>query len=274
MTSKCYRIRHSRGRRLPILLSSPHSGIEFPLEVGAKIKRRYVELPEDTDFFIDQLYDFGPAVGMTQISALYSRYVIDLNRDPSGSGLYADGRSETGLVPVKTFSQQLLYEYGCEPTEEEISRRLDAYYWPYYHRVERELQLLKHEFGEVIFFDCHSIKRVVKSIRSEPFPDLIVGTLDGKTVSTKLQEIFIKGVSQGGIYQVSNNIPFKGGHLTRYFGKPSDGVHAIQLEMSQDIYLNEDRSAIDEEKAQELRRLLKESLLSLVNVLLNDEKAK
>jgi len=262
-STSLFNIFRPEGKRLPILLSSPHSGTEFPSEIVSQYENKHVQSPSDTDLLIDKLYDFAPSLGMTQITANYSRYVIDLNRSPKGESLYGDGRSETNLVPVTTFDQEPLFVKGKKPNLEEIQRRKENYFWPYYKQIEEELASLKKEFGKVIFFDCHSIRRLVKSIQPDPFPDLIIGTLEGKTAENKLEKKFQAVLEKSFSYQVSYNSPFKGGHLTRYFGDPENGINAVQLEMAQDLYLSEDRSELDQSKIKPLRNILSEALLAL-----------
>jgi N-formylglutamate amidohydrolase len=240
----------------PVILSSPHSGTFLPPEIQLVIKNKFSQNPEDTDWFIDQLYDFAPAIGMTLITAKYSRYAIDLNRDPNGKRLYQDNRAETGLVPVRSFGNEELYEAGRTPDAPEIERRIIRYYEPYYAALTSRLQERRKQFGSVLFFDCHSIKRTVPSIRSAPFPDLIIGTQDGQTANQRLCAVVQASLAKHSNYDVAYNDPFKGGHLTRWFGKPDQGVHAIQLEMSQDLYLNSGTNQIDPEKWENVRRVL------------------
>ena len=255
--SPIFRIIPPMGSISPIVLSSPHSGTLFPREILPQIKQRYYECPEDTDWHIDCLYDFAPDMGMTLIAANCSRYVIDLNRDPRGQALYQDQRVETGLVPIRSFANEPLYTEGQEPNSNEISRRIAAYYDPYYAGIQRLIDERQAEFGSVLFFDCHSIRRNVPSIRKAPFPDLIIGTQDGRTADPKLCAIAQASLARHSRYQVSYNDPFKGGYLTRWFGKPEKNVHAIQLEMSQDLYLEEGSTKIDQSKWELLRSVLK-----------------
>ncbi|RLA65571.1 MAG: N-formylglutamate deformylase [Epsilonproteobacteria bacterium] len=257
-----YAIKKPLGKRLPILLSSPHSGVNFPAEIIKSFKQDIIDHPLDTDWFIDRLYDFAPTMGITQISANYSRYVVDLNRDFKGEGLYHDGRFLTGVVPSHSFSKTPLYKDG-PPTSDEIKNRLQKYFWPYYKKVEELLADIKKEFGYAIFFDCHSIKRNVSSISEHSFPDLILGDNDGKTADSKLIDVTLETLGARKIFEVYHNTPFKGGHLTRWFGKPEEGIHALQLEMSQDLYLDESNDHYMELRAALIRDRLKETLINL-----------
>lgn len=259
---KVYSVISPKEKRVPILLSSPHSGTDFPLELRHLFRPEVIQRPEDTDWFVNDLYDFSLEMNISQICAEFSRYVVDLNRDFRGESLYQDGRFLTGVVPTQTFSKKDLYIKEI-PSPSEIERRLKIYYWPYYYKISEILLDLKKEFGYAILFDCHSIKRNVPSISSEPFPDLILGDNDSNSANTILSEMALKTLSENKLFNVSHNIPFKGGHITRWFGKPHENIHALQLEMSQDLYLDEDTGSYNELKATVIRERLRATLEGL-----------
>lgn len=248
----------------PILISVPHSGTSFPSSVREYYTDKALNCPEDTDWFIHELYDFAPEMGIELVMAPNSRYVIDLNRSPENSSLYSDGRSQTSLTPSCTFLGENILKKEI-PTEE-IKRRLDQFYWPYYKELERKLNLRVKKFGKALLFDAHSIKRNVKTIREQPFPDMILGDADQTTASEVLISTALKALASGD-YQVEHNNPFKGGHITRYFGNLNKNVHALQLEMSQDIYMNEKSTTYNKEKADKVRELLKKFFKKLTLVL-------
>lgn len=262
---KVYSLLMPKEKRVPILLSSPHSGTDFPLELRHLFRPEVIEKPEDTDWFVHDLYDFAIDLNISQISAEFSRYVVDLNRDFKGESLYQDGRFITGVVPTQSFSRKELYIKEI-PSPTEIQRRLKIYYWPYYYKISEILLDLKNEFGYAILFDCHSIKRNVPSISSEPFPDLILGDNDSKSANTILSEVVLKSLSENKLFGVSHNTPFKGGHITRWFGKPQENIHALQLEMSQDLYLDEETGAYNELKATIIRERLRAAMENLYEI--------
>jgi N-formylglutamate deformylase len=222
---------------LPIVVSCPHVGTYVPDDIKDQMVPGIAEATEDTDWFVHDLYNFCPKIGITLIKANYSRFVIDLNRDPSGKSLYKDNRRQTAIVPLTTFDGKSIYKNG-EVSPQEIARRRGLYFDPYHDAINAELQKLKQQFPNVLFFDAHSIKRLVKSIQDGPFPDVIIGDNDGTTAHANLTTSAIKSLTKGG-FNVSHNKPFKGGYLTRSQGRPSEFIHALQLEMSQDLYMNE-----------------------------------
>lgn len=255
------------GPRLPILISIPHCGTEFPPELQDRFLPEILEYPDDTDWFVHSLYDFCERHGVTIIQSRYSRYVIDLNRDPAGQNLYDDGRTETGLLPDKTFAGAPLYKDGRGPTPCEVEERLLKYFVPYYRKIESVLRELRLTSRQVMLWDAHSIPRHVPSVRAEPFPDLMLGNQDGKTAHPKLVELALAKLSRGNRFKVANNNPFKGGYITRYFGKPANRVHALQLEMSQDVYLDPEKGTFDSARAERIQPILHDTIMSLAELL-------
>ncbi len=254
--------------RVPILLSVPHCGIEFPEEIKAEYKKSLIQAPDDTDWFVHQLYDFAPALGITMIHARYSRWVIDLNRDPQSKPLYSDGRIITALCPTTTFFGESIYIDGRkELGDEEVRRRVELYYTPYHRKIQELLDDLKRKFGKVLLWDCHSIKQFVPTIHKEKFPDLILGDADGTSASPGLIETAINSLEAGG-YNFNHNHPFKGGYITRYFGKPSENQHALQLEMTKVNYMDDAEKKYDPVRANKMRKVLQMTLSKLTYLVL------
>ncbi|MBS1977061.1 MAG: N-formylglutamate amidohydrolase [Bacteroidetes bacterium] len=252
---------------VPVLLSIPHCGTEFPEDLKDEFDPNLMRSPDDTDWFVDRLYDFAPSMGITMISARYSRWVIDLNRDPQSKPLYSDGRLITGLCPVTTFLGEPLYnDKRKEITTSEIQRRIEVYYRPYHEKIQSQLTTLKERFGSVLLWDCHSIRQVVPTISKEKFPDLILGDADGTSASPGIIETILSTLDHSR-YHVRHNHPFKGGQITRHFGKPTERQHAVQLEMTKVNYMKDDELRYDEARASEMRMLLKKVLEKLINTL-------
>lgn len=222
----------------PILVSIPHAGTYFPMSEQSYFRTEVLNHPEDTDWFVDQLYSFAPDLGISIICANYSRYVIDLNRSPNDQKLYDPNRKETGLLPSHSFSGKPLYKDERLPDSTVRSRRLEHYYWPYYSAIRAHLEELQTSFSRVLLFEAHSIKRCVPMIQKQPFSDIILGNQDHKCCPPTLIDAAKKQL-EAEDFNVSINAPFKGGHLTRYFGQRESGIYSLQLEMSQDLYMDE-----------------------------------
>ncbi|MCB0427211.1 MAG: N-formylglutamate amidohydrolase [Mangrovimonas sp.] len=260
-----YNLIEPKNKKVPIIISSPHSGTFFPDEVKAQLKPNMVAHPDDTDWFIDQLYDFADDMGMAMITANYNRWVIDLNRDPGSVPLYNDGRVITNLVPTTNFNGDKLY-VAEEPTAEEIQRRLIAYYLPYHQKIQELIEATKAEFGRVLLFDAHSIRKVVPGIQKDPFPDLILGDNDKTSASKEVIDTIFRMLKNSD-YRVEHNHPFKGGHITRSFGNPDNNVHALQLEMAKTNYMDNTQTQYDTYRANKIRSLLKRTFDKLISTL-------
>jgi N-formylglutamate deformylase len=256
------------GRRVPVILSVPHSGTEVPDELKTHFRAELTARPDDTDWFVHDLYDFAPALGITVIHARYSRWVIDLNRNPESVPLYNDGRIITELVPKTDFLGNEIYvDKKHLPDEAEIARRSENYYRPYYRKIESLLAESVDEFGQALLWDAHSIRRFVPTIQEAPFPDLILGDNDEKSARPEIIEIALEGLKRGK-YGVNHNSPFKGGNLTRHFGKPDRRVHALQLEMAKTNYMDDDELTFNENRANEMRIVLRPVFERLIDFLL------
>ncbi len=267
MNSNPFYIIEPKAEKLPFVLSIPHCGTEFPADLINQYAAESLEVLDDTDWYLEKLYDFAAELGITTIYAKYSRRVIDLNREPKGKPLYDDGRIITAVCPTTDFFGEDIYaKKEFEPNEAEIERRLENYYHPYHQKIDDIIGDLKNEFGQVLFWDAHSIRRRVETIRKEPFPDFILGDNDGRTADKKFIEIALETLKTSD-WQINHNEPFKGGFLTRSKGKPSENVHALQLEMSKDLYMDAKELNYDFEKAEKVKKLLKRTFENLISEL-------
>jgi N-formylglutamate deformylase len=245
---------------LPIVVSVPHCGVDFPNEVKAEFKTDLIKAPDDTDWFVDVLYDFVVDMGITLISAKYSRWVIDLNRDVDSKPLYTDGRIITALCPTTTFLGEPLYNDERKGVDtNEVQRRLKEYYYPYHQKIQFLLDETKKKFGKVLLWDCHSIRQIVPTIQKDKFPDLILGDADERACDPRLITIALKNLGSAG-YSLNHNQPFKGGAITRSFGRPSDNQHALQLEMTKVNYMDDSETRYDKVRADKMREVLKRTL--------------
>ena len=130
--------------------------------------------------------------------------------------------------------------------------------------------MAKANFGKALLWDCHSVRRIVPSIYAQPFPDLILGSADGTSAATNIIDKTLALLSNGS-YSLSHNHPFKGGHITRYFGKPEKEQHALQLEMVKTLYMDDSERLYDEERAGKKQTLLKQTLTTLHQLLLQNK---
>ena len=221
----------------PLLVSFPHAGTEIPDDLAARMTPEALQRA-DVDWHLPRLYDFVHAMGASTIAARFARHVIDLNRPPEDTSLYP-GQDVTGLLPLDTFRKEPLYLPGQGPRDGEAAERVERYWRPYHDALRAELERLRARHGSVVLWDAHSIASVMPRFFDGKLPDLNLGTADGRSCAPAMQaaaEAVLAG--QAEFTHVSNG-RFKGGHITRFYGSPERGVHALQLEMCQSTYMDE-----------------------------------
>ena len=249
---------------MPLLVSIPHAGLGLPDSVSARLTPVAMELG-DTDWHIPQLYDFLQDIGASVIAADQSRYVVDLNRPPDGASLYP-GQATTGLAPTTTFDGESLYKNGTEPTEAEIAERVETVWHPYHARLELELDRLRQQFGYALLWDAHSIRSKVPRLFSGRLPDLNFGTNAGQSCDPKLVKRILAVAEETDAYTHVLNGRFKGGFITRRYGAPENDIHAVQLELSQATYMQEEPPyPFLEEKAAGIRPVLRRLLETMLD---------
>jgi N-formylglutamate deformylase len=234
-TEPAFRFR--QGTR-PLLISMPHVGTHVPPALAARLTDEARRVP-DTDWHLERLYDFADALGASVLVATHSRFVIDLNRPPDGASLYP-GQSVTGLCPVDLFDDQPLYSDPADvPGEDEIAQRREVIWQPYHAQLAQELARLREVHGVAALWDAHSIRSVLPRFFEGQLPDLNLGTANGASCDPALAEQLLAIGKQATGYTAVLNGRFKGGHITRQYGNPAQGIHAVQLEMTQCSYMQE-----------------------------------
>jgi len=223
-----------RQGRAPLLVSFPHTGLSIPPEfeaglVSLALARR------DADWHIDKLYAFAEELDATTVHTAVSRTVIDVNRDPSGASLYP-GQATTGLVPTETFDGRPLYRDGAAPTPQEIERRKAGYFAPYHAALAAELKRLRGIHKTVVLYDCHSIRSVIPRLFPGELPVFNIGTNNGVSCDPSLARA-VEAICAASQWPHVVNGRFKGGWITRTYGKPGDGIHTVQMELALRGYL-------------------------------------
>ncbi len=253
--------------KVPILISVPHCGTSLTDDFKNRISSPKILKTPDTDWYLEDLYGFASSLGIPTIKAVYSRYMIDLNRQlPSDRSLYQDKNRATALVPLSTFHGVPIYKKEMEPNGREINQRIETYYHPYYQAVHNILQKLKKQFSYVLLFDGHSIKGVVPDIQREPFHDYHPANRSGTTCPPEFMEQAERIITK---YKrsCSPNFPFMGGNITRNFYSKAEGIFTFQLEMSQRIYMNEQSLEKDHDGWKETLIIIKEIVESFMLLL-------
>ena len=242
----------------PLLVSLPHDGTELPDVIAARMTESARHVP-DTDWHVSRLYAFARAMGASVIVPRHSRYVVDLNRPPDDMSLYP-GQNTTGLCPIAQFSGALVYRDGEQPTPAEIEARVGTYWRPYHDALVAELARLRTQHERVLLWEGHSIRGEVPFLFDGRLPDLNVGTASGASCSPQLQARLQRVLAAQGDYDFVVNGRFKGGYITRRYGDPANGIDAVQLEISQRNYMDEDSFTYDEAKAERLQAMIRRLL--------------
>jgi len=240
----------------PLLVSVPHDGRELPLDLLDRITPDGREIP-DTDWHVARLYDFAKELGASMLVARYSRYVVDLNRPADDRSLYP-GRAATGLCPEQTFAGDRIYARGGVGHDEK-KRRIEKYWRPYHAALDAELDRLQDGHGRVVLWDAHSIPSVVPRLFDGELPHLNVGTNDGASCDPGLAAAVTR-IAEASRFSSVRDGRFRGGYITRHYGRPGANRHALQLEIAQRSYMNEDTRDFDESRAETLRAVIREML--------------
>ncbi|WP_102960595.1 N-formylglutamate deformylase [Mangrovicella endophytica] len=263
----------SRGTS-PVILACPHVGTELPAAVADRLDANG-RLLADTDWHIDRLYD-GLLPNATTVCATFHRYVIDANRDPEGVSLYP-GQNTTGLIPETDFDGVPIWAKGAGPTQDDTAERLAAFHAPYHAALAAEIARVKAIHGVAVLYDCHSIRSTIPFLFEGRLPDLNIGTASGTSCAPAIEAAVARHAAAAEGYTSVLNGRFLGGWTTRHYGRPSDGVHAIQMEIAQSAYLATEAVpfAYDEAKAERLRAVLKTILTDIeaIALTLKDQSA-
>lgn len=246
----------------PLLVSLPHDGTAVPDDIAARLAPDARRVP-DTDWHVARLYGFARELGASLIVPKFSRYVIDLNRGEDDVSLYP-GQNTTGLCPVLRFSGEPVYLPGQEPDEDEVRERVDRYWRPYHAALRGELDRIHAGHGRAVLWEGHSIKGDLPFLFEGRLPDLNLGTAGGASCSPALQARLEDVLAAQDGYGFVANGRFKGGHITRHYGDPANGIDAVQLEISQRCYMDEESFAYDEAKAARLQAVLRALLQATI----------
>lgn len=220
----------------PIVLGLPHTGTDVPGDIWEALNDRGQALA-DTDWHIHRLYD-GLLAEVTTVRTPIHRYAIDVNRPPGWQSLYP-GQNTTGLCPLTDFDGLAIYRDGHTPDADEIERRRVAYHAPYHAALSAELDRVRRINGQAILYDCHSIRSVIPYLFDATLPDFNIGT-NSSTSCAPVVEKTVDGICAAAAGHTSVlNGRFKGGWTTRQYGRPAEGLHAIQMELAQSTYMQE-----------------------------------
>ena len=222
---------------IPLLVSFPHAGTEIPASIAARMTAAGRAVP-DTDWHLPQLYEFARLMGASTVQPRFSRYVIDLNRPPDDASLYP-GLTTTSLCTLHTFAGDPVYRSGQEPGADEIADRRELYWEPYHAMLANELDRIRERHGIALLLDAHSIASRLPRLFDGQLPDVNLGTHDGRSCALNLQAELTHALQRHPEYSHVVDGRFKGGYITRHYGRPADRLHAFQVELTQRTYMDE-----------------------------------
>jgi N-formylglutamate deformylase len=246
----------------PVVLGLPHTGTWLPPDVAARLNATGQTLA-DTDWHIDALYA-GLLPRATTVRATFHRYLLDANRAPDDASLYP-GRNTTGLCPLTDFDGAAIWRDGEEPGPEEIAARVAAFHAPYHAALAAEIDRVRALHGVAILYDCHSIRSEIPFLFDGVLPDFNIGTNDGASCAPVVEASVLmqcRAAEWGHTYVANGR--FKGGWTTRHYGRPGDGVHAVQMELAQASYMEERPPwTLRPDRAERIRTVLRAILENL-----------
>lgn len=252
MIDRAYRLMLPRRRMSMAVFSSPHSGRRYPPSFLARVRLDVDALRSSEDAFVDELVDCAPRRGAPLLAATYSRAYVDLNRaadelDPAvvhGAPRNAtNARLAAGLGVIPRVVAEGRAIMDGKITLFEAESRLARGYRPYHQCLARLLTDTRDRFGAAILFDCHSMPseaRRMAQTRGGTGAEIVLGDRYGASCAPAIYDAAHQAFVDAG-FSVARNAPFAGGHITQFYGKPAQNIHALQIEIDRGLYMDESR---------------------------------
>ncbi|MBI5517835.1 MAG: N-formylglutamate amidohydrolase [Deltaproteobacteria bacterium] len=241
-----FTLERPRGPAGPVLVEVPHAGLRVPEDVLGVLAAPPEALRRDADLLVDELYAGCVERGAARLVAGLSRYVVDLNRDEDD----VDELTVEGLGrPGRQCPRGVLWRQTADGAPAlsrplslaEYHARLERYYRPYHRALEDELQRLRARYGRAVLLAAHSMPSVGRSGRADAWvrrADVVPGTRGRSTAAGALIDVVDRHFRAAGL-TVRHDEPYRGGATTARWGRPSEGLHAIQVELNRGLYLDE-----------------------------------
>ena len=245
-------IRLPEEQTVPFVFNSPHSGRYYPADFLAATSLDKHEIRRSEDLLVDQLFAPVVRLGAPLMSAVYPRAYLDVNREPYElDPKMFDGRLPTyanvrslrvagglGTIPRVVSDAANIYK-GPMPVEEGLAR-IERIYRPYHDTLRHLLAQTHVAFGLAILIDCHSMPSNIRGGSSRVRPDFVLGDRFGASCMPELTDQATAALQRLG-YSVCRNKPYAGGFITEHYGRPSRGLHALQIEVNRSLYMDEFR---------------------------------
>jgi N-formylglutamate deformylase len=230
----------------PFVFASPHSGRQYPSSFAKATRLDSVTLRKSEDAFVDELFGVVTELGAPLVAARFPRAFVDVNRapnelDPAMFDAPVDPRAgprtarvAAGLGVIPRVVRDGIEIYGARLPAREANFRIERFYRPYHAALSELIAAARARFGAAIVIDCHSMPPTAKG------HEIVLGDCYGEAASPALSAQVQKLLSEAG-FTVARNSPYAGGYTTSIYGRPEDRVHALQIEISRTLYLDEHR---------------------------------
>lgn len=230
-----------------VIFASPHSGAIYPPDLLTRSKLSAHQLRRNEDIFIDHLFRSAVSAGAPLLRAMFPRVIVDVNRAASelppewealkngSDSAQPTPRAIAGLGVVPTYLSETQPIYSRMPDIDDVSNRLKRLYHPYHASLRSLLDTSLMRFGRALLVDCHSMPGFAPM--GSRRPDIILGDRFGTSCHSDTLALFRELFTNAG-YSVGINYPYAGGYTTTHYGKPQDGVEAVQIEVNRDLYVN------------------------------------
>jgi len=259
----------------PVLLTSPHSGRQYPAAFLASSRLDTLAIRRSEDSFVEELFAAAPSLGVPLLAANFPRAFCDVNReawelDPA---MFEDSlphyvnaaspRVSAGLGTIARIVGNGEPIYRQKLRFADAAARIAGCWHPYHQELQRLIDETVQKFGVCLVIDCHSMPGI-PGARGTKAPDVVLGDVHGTSCAAQMSS-FIEGkLTQQGL-KVRRNDPYAGGFITRHYGRPREGVHVLQLEFLRSLYMNEAQFA-KTPSFNGLAALLTELIATLVEV--------
>jgi N-formylglutamate amidohydrolase len=233
----------------PLVFNSAHSGRDYPERFLQMTRLDHLSIRQSEDAFVDELFARAPHLGAPLIRAHFPRAYLDVNREPweLDPTMFVEPLSErfnttsprvaAGLGTLARVVAENKPIYRERLTLDDARMRIEGIYQPYHATMQRLLTESYSAFGVAVLIDCHSMPRLSRS-GDRLGPDVVLGDRYGTTCAPVLADL-AEMVFAGAGLRVARNRPYAGGFCTRTYGRPQHGVHALQIELSRHLYMNE-----------------------------------
>ncbi|MBI4045409.1 MAG: N-formylglutamate amidohydrolase [Devosia nanyangense] len=240
-----------RPRRLiaPLVFNSGHSGRDYPQRFLDMTRLDHLSIRQAEDAYVDELFGRAPHLGAPLLRAHFPRAYLDVNREPweLDPQMFDEPLSErcnttsprvaAGLGTLARVVAENKPIYRDRLTLDDARTRIEGIYLPYHATLQKLLSEALTQFGVAVLVDCHSMPRLARS-GDKAAPDIVLGDRYGTTCAPILMDL-VETVFSGAGLKVARNRPYAGGYATRTYGRPQYGVHAVQIEISRHLYMNE-----------------------------------